>query len=71
MNTTDKNLDGRWYFDGQLDFDRKLIYYRYKTLKPYIKGPIGLELGSAEGEMTQYLIEDFEYLTSVDGSKDY
>ena len=70
MNTTDKNLDGRWYFDGQLDFDRKLIYYRYKTLKPYIKGPIGLELGSAEGEMTQYLIEDFEYLTSVDGSKE-
>ena len=70
MNTTDKNLDGRWYFDGQLDFDRKLIYYRYKTLKPYIKGPIGLELGSAEGEMTQYLIDDFEHLTSVDGSKE-
>lgn len=70
MNTAKKNLDGGWYFDGQLDFDRKLIHYRYKTIKPYIKGPIGLELGSAEGEMTQYLIENFEHLTSVDGSKE-
>lgn len=70
MSTTEKNLDGRWYVEGQLDFDRKLIYYRYKTIREYIKGPFGLELGSAEGEMTQYLINDFEHLTSVDGSKE-
>lgn len=67
---SEKNLDGRWYVEGQLDFDRKLIHYRYKTIKPHIKGPYGLELGSAEGEMTQYLIGDFEHLTSVDGSKE-
>ena len=70
MNTNEKNLDGRWYVEGQLDFDRKLIHYRYKTIKKHIKGPFGLELGSAEGEMTQYLIDDFEHLTSVDGSNE-
>lgn len=70
MNLTEKNLDGRWYVEGQLNFDRKLIYYRYKTIKSHIKGRFGLELGSAEGEMTQYLINDFEHLTSVDGSKE-
>ena len=70
MNTTEKNLDGRWYIEGQLDFDRKLIYYRYQTIRKHIKGPFGLELGSAEGEMTQYLINDFEHLVSVDGSKE-
>ncbi|WP_333804616.1 class I SAM-dependent methyltransferase [Sulfurospirillum sp.] len=70
MNITEKNLDGRWYIQGQLDFDRKLIYYRYQTIKNHIKGPYGLELGSAEGEMTQYLINDFEHLISVDGSKE-
>ena len=70
MSTDKDKLDGRWYVDCQLDFDRKLIHYRYKTIKEHIKGPLGLELGSAEGEMTQYLINDFEYLTSVDGSKE-
>ena len=29
-----------------------------------------MELGSADGEMTQYLIDDFQQLTSVDGSKE-
>ncbi len=70
MNITEYNLDGRWYVEGQLNFDRKLIYYRYKTIKEYIIGPLGLELGSAEGEMTQYLINDFEHLVSVDASKE-
>jgi 2-polyprenyl-3-methyl-5-hydroxy-6-metoxy-1,4-benzoquinol methylase len=71
MNTiTDKNLDGKWYVEGQLDFDRKLIFYRYLTLREYINGPSGLELGSADGEMTKYLVNDFDYLTSVDGSKE-
>ena len=70
MSTHENDLDGKWYVEGQLDFDRKLIHYRYKTIKEYIQGPLGLELGSAEGEMTQYLIEDFKHLTSVDGSKE-
>lgn len=67
---SEKNLDGSWYVNGQLDFDKKLIYYRYKSIKKHFQGKLGLELGSAEGEMTKYLINDFEHLTSVDGSKE-
>ena len=58
-----------FYTDGQLDFDRALIGYRYKTLKPHLLGPAGLELGSAEGVMTRMLVDDFEQLTIVDGAK--
>lgn len=58
-----------WYLKEQLDFDKRLIRYRYKTLKPYLKGPKGLELGPAEGEMTQFLVNDFEELTLVEGSE--
>ncbi len=72
MNIMDKdNLNcNEWYTTEQLDFDKKLINYRYRTIKKFIKGSIGLELGSAEGQMTKYLINDFEHLTSVDGSLD-
>lgn len=57
-----------WYLKEQLDFDKRLISLRYRTLKPLLQGPEGLELGSAEGEMTRLLISDFTRLTAVDGS---
>jgi 2-polyprenyl-3-methyl-5-hydroxy-6-metoxy-1,4-benzoquinol methylase len=57
-----------WYLREQLDFDKRLIRFRYLTLKPHLHGPDGLELGPAEGEMTQFLIHDFAHLTVVDGS---
>jgi 2-polyprenyl-3-methyl-5-hydroxy-6-metoxy-1,4-benzoquinol methylase len=57
-----------WYLQEQLDFDKRLIGFRYKTLKSHLRGPIGLELGPAEGQMTQFLINDFESLTVVDGA---
>src|SRR5688500_464573 len=57
-----------WYLKEQLDFDKRLIRYRYQTLKPHLRGPEGLELGPAEGEMTQFLIENFSTLTVVEGS---
>lgn len=59
-----------WYLQEQLDFDKRLIGFRYRTLKPYIQGPLGLELGPAEGEMTRFLVEDFEQLVTVDGSRE-
>jgi 2-polyprenyl-3-methyl-5-hydroxy-6-metoxy-1,4-benzoquinol methylase len=59
-----------WYLKEQLDFDRRMIGFRYQTLKPHIKGPEGLELGPAEGEMTQFLVADFSNLTVVDGSSE-
>ena len=57
-----------WYLKEQLDFDKRLIRFRYQTLKPHLQGPEGLELGPAEGEMTQFLVNDFERLTVVEGS---
>src|SRR5919107_3511741 len=57
-----------WYLEEQLNFDKQLIRYRYQTLKPYLQGPEGLELGPAEGEMTRFLLEDFTRLTVVEGA---
>tara|TARA_B110000091_G_scaffold213913_1_gene264999 strand:+ start:1317 stop:2027 length:711 start_codon:yes stop_codon:yes gene_type:complete len=59
-----------WYLKEQLDFDKRLVRFRYQTLKPHLQGPEGLELGPAEGEMTQFLVNDFEKLTVVDGAGD-
>lgn len=58
----------QWYLDEQLDFDKRLIRYRYETIKPKFKGTSCLELGPAEGQMTQFLINDFKNLTVVEGS---
>ncbi len=59
-----------WYLNEQLDFDKRLIRFRYKTLKPHFTGTEGLELGPAEGEMTRLLVNDFARLTVVDGASD-
>ena len=58
-----------WYLTGQLPFDRELIRFRYRTLRPFIRGPRGLELGSAEGNMTRLITDDFDQLTVVDGAR--
>lgn len=59
-----------WYLKEQLDFDKRLIRYRYETIKGKFAGKRGLELGPAEGEMTQFLVQDFEELTIVEGSSE-
>lgn len=59
-----------WYLKEQLDVDRRLIEFRYRTLRPYVVGPAGLELGPAEGEMTRLLVRDFARLTVVEGSRE-
>jgi 2-polyprenyl-3-methyl-5-hydroxy-6-metoxy-1,4-benzoquinol methylase len=58
-----------WYLTGQLQFDRELIAFRYRTLRAFIRGPRGLELGSAEGNMTRRITDDFDQLTVVDGAQ--
>lgn len=70
MNSEHKRVESlsEWYLKEQLDFDKRLIRYRYEALKPHLRGPHGLELGPAEGEMTQFLVNDFESLTLVDGA---
>lgn len=57
-----------WYLTDQLDFDRRMIDYRHRSIKPYLRGPHGLELGPAEGVMTRMLIDDFSSLTIVDAA---
>ena len=57
-----------WYIEEQLNFDKRLIGFRYKTLRPHLYGTFGLELGPAEGQMTQFLKNDFKSLTVVDGA---
>jgi 2-polyprenyl-3-methyl-5-hydroxy-6-metoxy-1,4-benzoquinol methylase len=59
-----------WYLSEQLDFDKRLIRFRYETIRPRLVGSRGLELGPAEGEMTRFLVKDFEQLTIVEGSAD-
>jgi 2-polyprenyl-3-methyl-5-hydroxy-6-metoxy-1,4-benzoquinol methylase len=58
-----------WYSKDQLDFDKSLLRFRYQNLKPHLQGPEGLELGSAEGEMTRLLLPHFTRLTVVDGAE--
>lgn len=57
-----------WYLREQLDVDVRLIRYRYRTIQRHLLGPSGLELGPAEGQMTRFLVDDFDDLTVVEGS---
>lgn len=59
-----------WYQEEQLDFDIRMIGFRYKSIRQYLKGPFGLELGPAEGQMTRFLKDDFKHLIVVDGASD-
>lgn len=58
-----------WYLTEQLDFDRRLIHLRYQVLRPHLLAPEGLELGPAEGQMTQLLSRHFARLTVVDAAR--
>ena len=59
-----------WYIEEQLDFDKRMIRYRYETIRPKFIGKNCLELGPAEGEMTKFLLNDFEKLTVVEGASE-
>ncbi|HZK81152.1 MAG TPA: class I SAM-dependent methyltransferase [Humisphaera sp.] len=71
MNTQERQRleqGADWYVTGQLDFDKRLIGFRYQTVRHHLRGPAGLELGPADGQMTQFLVNHFETLVIVDGS---
>lgn len=65
--TTEDKLDG--YIGSYTRFNDWLIARRYQKLKEYFVGSSCLELGSAEGSGTGYLLEHFESVTAVDGSR--
>lgn len=65
---TDQKLDS--YLSSYTKFNDWLIKHRYQLLSKYFKGRSCLEMGSAEGAGTPYLLEHFDKVTIVDGSKD-
>jgi SAM-dependent methyltransferase len=60
----------QFYNNSILNFDFKLTEFNYLTLKQYFKGKIALELGPAVGQMTKYLVNDFDELDLIEGSKE-
>jgi len=70
MNMHQKiELHSEWYLNDQLNFDRILISCRYKAIREFFKNGVGLEMGPADGVMTECLIRDFDELDIVDGSE--
>lgn len=65
--TNQKTLDG--YISSYTPFNDWLITRRYKELEQYFKGDTCLELGSAEGMGTGFLLDHFSKVVAVDGSK--
>jgi SAM-dependent methyltransferase len=60
-----------WYTTRDWGFYTRLVHYTYRSIRPFLRGPLGLELGSADGEMTRFLRQDFERLYVVDASAEY
>lgn len=58
-----------WYLDEQLEIDKQLINMRFRAIRRYFKSGPALELGSANGIMTRLLVDCFDDLTVVEGSK--
>ncbi len=61
----------KWYSGRNWGFYTKLVYFGFLTLKPYFKKGNVLEVGCADGAMTQYLTQIFNDITVVDPSKKY
>ncbi|MBI2426792.1 MAG: class I SAM-dependent methyltransferase [Candidatus Kerfeldbacteria bacterium] len=55
-------------FSSYTGLNGKLITSRYRSLKPYFRGKICLELGCADGQGTKHLLSYFDHVTAVDGS---
>jgi 2-polyprenyl-3-methyl-5-hydroxy-6-metoxy-1,4-benzoquinol methylase len=61
------NVSG-WYKNTDWGFYTKIVWYSYVSVKPFFVGTSCLEMGPADGEMTRFLMADFERMSVVDGS---
>jgi 2-polyprenyl-3-methyl-5-hydroxy-6-metoxy-1,4-benzoquinol methylase len=61
----------QWYSNRNWGFYTKLVYFDYLTLKPFLNNGSMLEVGSADGEMTKFLLPHFDKYTVVEGAKKY
>ncbi len=59
-----------FYTEQILGIDFKQTEFVYRSIKPFFKGKLSMELGPASGYMTKYLVNDFEDLHLVEGSLD-
>jgi 2-polyprenyl-3-methyl-5-hydroxy-6-metoxy-1,4-benzoquinol methylase len=57
------------YVGSYTDFNDWLICQRYELLKRHFTGSTCLELGPANGEGTQFLLEHFDSVVAVEGSQ--
>lgn len=57
------------YKDETLGFDLKLVEQGFRTFKPFFNGLRCLELGPATGYMTKFLINEFKFVSVVEGAK--
>lgn len=67
-----KNLENiaEWYKSSQLYIDKLTIKKRFDKYKNHFIGKNNcIELGPADGVMTEYLVKYFDNVTCVDGSK--
>jgi len=55
-------------FSSYEGFNSKLICWRYRTFAPYFYGDTCLELGSSDGQGTEFLLQHFPSVIAVDGS---
>jgi 2-polyprenyl-3-methyl-5-hydroxy-6-metoxy-1,4-benzoquinol methylase len=56
-----------WYqTDG---FYSRIVEYGFSQIRPFFKRGNCLELGCADGEMTHFLVREFEQVVAVDGAK--
>lgn len=71
MSKEKNNLEkiSNYYLKKQTNIDKKLVQFRYDTIKKYFKGNSCLEIGTAEGLMTQNLLKNFKIVTVVEASK--
>jgi SAM-dependent methyltransferase len=72
MNELKTKVDesASFYKKSFLSFDYKLAELNFRTLKPYFKGDLALELGPASGYMTKSLVQEFKELHLLEGSEE-
>lgn len=58
-------------YDSSKDFDYHLIQYNFRFMRARLQGPRILEMGCANGVMTERLSAFFPHIDVVDGSETY
>lgn len=59
-----------FYNEQILGIDFMQTEFVYRSIKPFFKGSLALELGPASGYMTKFLVNDFPSLHLVEGSQE-